>query len=254
MIRYGTYHSSAGVADYALARGWTPLDSDALSAALSRAESAFDDRVLDRVQRYYDPESDYAGGLLTLVPETDSERVDAADLFAVSTLSMRIHPRVARALTMQNSATRSSLERTLSTSTIPVNLPITALDQASGEPGAVLTALQTAYLELRTARSDNGNAWVFASKMLARKRPYLFPVRDRVVCELLNGGRLRRGGIGSLEVDLQVFAYLMSAPQIAAPLAALREQISGDAARNLEASDLRLLDVVLWTKGIGHWN
>jgi hypothetical protein len=112
--------------------------------------------------------------------------------------------------------------------------------------------IAASFLELRTARTDGGNAWVFASKMCARKRPYLAPVRDNVVCELLNGGPLRRGGIGTLSVDLQVFAYLMTSADLAVRLRNLRAEL-GRSGTTLEGSDLRLLDVVLWTKGIGHW-
>lgn len=65
------------------------------------------------------------------------------------------------------------------------------------EPGEDHTALQRACLELRTARATRSTAWSFASKMCARKRPYLAPVRDNVVCELLNAGRRSAAGLES---------------------------------------------------------
>lgn len=248
----GRYHEDSGVAAYALPQGWHPVDCHVLDDALSRALDAWGRDAADRVRAYYDPSSDYAGGLLTQVPESDPGYVDAADLFAVTTLSMRIHPKVARALTTENSATRQALTRALNPSRVPTTLPITALDQEPGEPGEVLAFLESAYIELRTARSTSSNAWVFAAKMCARKRPHLAPVRDRVVCELLNGGPLRRGGVGSFQVDIQVFAYIMSSPETTRRLLELRSEVTRRGVE-LEKSDLRLLDVVLWTRGIGHW-
>jgi hypothetical protein len=72
---------------------------------------------------------------------------------------------------------------------------------------------------------------------------------------LLNGGPLKRPGIGTFETDIQAFAYLMTSPELSDRLKTLRQRLeeSGRTDR-LEGSDLRLLDVVLWTKGIGHWN
>jgi hypothetical protein len=253
MTESGIYHRDAHVRHYSLAAGWIPQDESLLDGALERALSAWDGREKERVRTYYDPTSDYAGGLLTQTPEADPGSIDAADLFAVTTLSMRTHPKVARALVTENSATRQALTRALNPAVIPTALPITALDQAPGEPGAMLAALETAYLELRSARTTTGNAWVFAAKMCARKRPYLAPVRDNIVCELLNGRPLQRGGIGTFSVDMQVFAYSMSSGEMTARLRELREDVSRKGV-TLEASDLRLLDVVLWTKGIGHWS
>lgn len=251
MTEVGAYHPDSDVRHYNLPIGWAPADESLLNDALERALSAWDGTEEERVRTYYDPASDYAGGLLTEIPETDPGQVDAADLFAVTTLSMRIHPKVARALTIENSATRQAITRALNPAVIPTGLPITALDQAPGDAGAMLATLQTAYLEFRSARTAQGNAWVFASKMCARKRPYLAPVRDNVVCRLLNGGALKSGGIGTFSVDLQVFAYVMSSADVTGRLGALRADLGSGTA--VEASDLRLLDVVLWTKGIGHW-
>jgi hypothetical protein len=249
MPTVGMYFPDHDVPSYDLPPGWTPVDEELLGSALDRAGAAWDGHECDRVRAYYDPDSNYAGNLLTAIPSTSDNDVDAADLLAVSTLNIQVHPRAARALLLEDSGTRRSVRRVLREETLPSNLPITSLDSEPNQDGAVLTALQTAYLEFRSARTDDGNAWVFAAKMCARKRPRLAPVRDNVVCELLNGGPLRRGGIGTFETDLQVFAYLMSSP-LKHRLRDLRAELDSEHPGRLEASDLRLLDVVLWTKGI----
>ncbi len=254
MTSLGRYHPAGDVPGYDLPPGWTPTETALLEAALDRALGAWDGQEVDRVTRYYDPESDYAGNLLTSIPTSADDDIDAADLLAVSMLSIKIAPRAARAVAYEATATRGEVRRALRNGVIPTGLPITSLDTEPNRAGRVLSALQSLYVALRTAHSDNGNAWVFAAKLCARKRPFLAPVRDRVVCELLNGGPLRRPGIGTFETDIQVFAYLMSAPEVIHKLADVRAAIGDRVGPDrLEASDLRLLDVVLWTKGVGHW-
>jgi Family of unknown function (DUF6308) len=69
--------------------------------------------------------------------------------------------------------------------------------------------MERLYLQVKPALSrsevHDKNAWVTASKLCARKRPDLFPVRDRIVCEYL--GLLKNG---NYQVDWQVFRYLIS--------------------------------------------
>lgn len=128
-------------------------------------------------------------------------------------------------------------------------MSIAALDSPTNADGAVLEALYYAYDAVRTSNGGASNTWVFAAKLMARKRPYLAPVRDRVVCTYLNGGAaLKRTGLGNFSTDLQVFAYLMTVPAVQHRLSELREILEGKHGVRLERSDLRLLDVVLWTR------
>jgi hypothetical protein len=57
------------------------------------------------------------------------------------------------------------------------------------DPAAVAEPMAELYESvarcLRRAGAQRSNAWVTASKICARKRPNLFPVRDNVVLDLL---------------------------------------------------------------------
>ena len=67
-----------------------------------------------------------------------------------------------------------------------------------------LTAMQQHYEAVKQALSadtvKNPNAWVTASKLCARKRPDLFPVRDKEVCDYLGLTQLQKlpGGLAGL--------------------------------------------------------
>lgn len=209
-----------------------------------------DDTAFDRVRSYYDPTSQYAGDLLTAEDGYSGgvgpNDIDPADLFAVSTLSIKITPLAARTL-LRPGGTRAQIERNLVL--VPPTLSIAALDNPTNTDGAALNALYHAYEAVRTSNGGASNTWVFAAKLMARKRPYLAPVRDNEVCKYLNGGAdLKRPGLGTFTTDLQVFAYLMTVPAVQHRLTELREVLEGKHGVRLERSDLRLLDVVLWTR------
>src|SRR5438067_690344 len=84
MTGVGLYATEGEPRTYELPNGWKPVSQDALSQALENALAAWDGREVQRVAAYYDPESNYAGNLLTAIPPGSSDDVDAADLFAVS--------------------------------------------------------------------------------------------------------------------------------------------------------------------------
>ena len=233
--------------------GWEPVGREALETAMSAVADAMHPSAVDRVRTYYDPSSQYAGSLLTALPDADPGYVDATDLFAVAMLSIDVNPLVARKL-LDPGSTRSAVRRALAA--IPPALPISALDAEPNQGGQVLHHLETAYTEMRTAKHDSSNSWEFAAKLCARKRPFLSPVRDNLVCQLIGGGgKLRRGGVGSFQTDIQVFAYLMTRREVTSSLSRLRGTLEEEGRGRLaEASDLRLLDVVLWTKAVGHWD
>ncbi|MBC9820523.1 DUF6308 family protein [Terrabacter sp. MAHUQ-38] len=84
-----------------------------------------------------------------------------------------------------------------------------------------------------------------ASKFCARKRPDLFPVRDRVVCRLLGIERS-----GNARVDWMVFRHLISDPDVRQAIHAVVGELEreGDDRVELDTEPLRLLDAALWTK------
>jgi hypothetical protein len=69
MTGVGTFHRDANVRRYSLAPGWVPAHESLLDEALDRALGAWDGNETERVRTYYNPTSDYAGGLLTQIPE-----------------------------------------------------------------------------------------------------------------------------------------------------------------------------------------
>jgi hypothetical protein len=91
----------------------------------------------------------------------------------------------------------------------------------------------------------NPNAWVTASKLCARKRPDLFPVRDRLVCDHLGLSHFR-----NYQVDWQVFRALISDQDVVAAIDSVGKALEANpGAENLEVdhSRLRMLDAAIWT-------
>lgn len=133
---------------------------------------------------------------------------------------------------------------------LPPTLPITDLTTT------VLDTMWNLHDCFRTVMStddSDSNWWVFGAKLCARKRPLLFPVRDSVVCTYLSDGIRMGSGPGKLGVfsrAIQVFAYLMTAPSVRRALTELRHLLSRtEVGAEVDWSDLRLLDVSLWTAG-----
>jgi hypothetical protein len=112
-----------------------------------------------------------------------------------------------------------------------------------------LAAMEALYVAVKQALSadtlKNPNAWVTASKLCARKRPDLFPVRDSEVCDYLGLTPWR-----NYQVDWQIFRSLIGDPDIITAIDVMSKAIVAAAAgRRLQAdqSRLRLLDAAIWT-------
>ena len=92
----------------------------------------------------------------------------------------------------------------------------------------------------------SSNPWVTSSKVVARKRPDLFPVRDNVVCKYLGIDRL-----GDRAKDSgPSFAQLMRDEAVRSELDGVKAKVNELNVENrsvLDKEPLRLLDVILWT-------
>src|SRR3954454_19476447 len=83
---------------------WQPIEPPMLETALNQTRRAFTgeqgsvEHTVDRLLRYYDPDGKYAGATFLGVPVDDAFTVTAADLWAVTTLEMKVPPDAGRRL------------------------------------------------------------------------------------------------------------------------------------------------------------
>ncbi|WP_369252417.1 DUF6308 family protein [Geodermatophilus amargosae] len=195
-----------------------------------------------RLGKYYDPGWRGAGTTFLELPPVDPFSVTAADLHALTVLNAPVDALITRRL-LVDPAIRSDIEQALEG--LPVDVDLAAADRATFEAmEALAQAVHAGCCDPWVAKP---NPWVTSAKLCARKRSGLFPVRDRVVCEGLRlyGTPARR--YGTRRVDWQVFAFLMSDPDIVQRLEQLIKEVRTLHDMVCDAVPLRVLDVALWT-------
>lgn len=240
----------------ALPDQWQPIEPPMLETALNQARHAFTgeqrcvEHTVDRLLRYYDPVGKYAGATFLGVPVDDASTVTAADLWAVTTLGMKVPPDAGRRL-LNSGRLRTIIEAELRDLAPSAALSVTT--------PTVLEHMRTLYDAIRTmlpplGQGPDTNQWVLSAKLCARKRPLLFPVRDSKVCEYLSNNRPMGGGPGQLgwfTRDIQVLAYLITHPLVQKSLGETRALLyEKQPTWTIDHSDLRLLDVVLWSEAV----
>jgi hypothetical protein len=133
-------------------------------------------------------------------------------------LSVRIGPGATRRM-LDDGTARDTLLRKLRD--IPdcdlANAVSPALRAMEGLYGAVKRALSPETVK-------NPNAWVTASKLCARKRPDLFPARDKEVCDS------RPYPVKNYQVDWQTFRSLIGDPDIIAAIDVMAKATAAAAA------------------------
>lgn len=230
---------------YTLPPTWEPLTNDVVATTLEQAlEAVTGDGAHARLARYYDQSSSYCGTLFLDVEPNLPDRVEAADLYAVTTLSIDLDARHGRLL-LDDGEVRAGLHRQLRG--LDSDLPITDLEHGDGGSAETLIRMYELHARFRDLLPGASSRWVTAAKFCARKRPRLFPVRDNLVCIYLGGGRPLKSGDGwpgDFSVDMQVYAYLMTHTSVRNALTHLRAKLESDDIRVDE--DLRLLDSALW--------
>lgn len=214
------------------------VDDQVLQLAHDRAVKAlFDPRTPKWVEDYYSVESNYAGSLFLEIEPRDPYRITAADLFAVTTLNVDVPARAARRF-LFDPIIAKALGDSLS------SLPATTLGRATDED---FRSMATFYELVKSSLARHGvvqsNPWVTASKLAARKRPELFPVRDAKVTELLGIKRL-----ADYRIDWRVFSFLMKQSGVLEGLDTLAQHLAKCPRDEVRADNepLRVLDVVLW--------
>ena len=232
--------------------GWPVADAALIAEATKKSLEALsndtDRPAISRLSRYYDRTRNFVGAsFVELSPNTPND-ITAVDLHAVTLMSVEIGP----------GATRRLLEGSTHRPTILAALAAVEHKDLLVAGPADLLAMERLYTAVKAALSDpstkDPNAWVTASKLCARKRYDLFPVRDNLVCDYLGLIPTAKGTKGNYQIDYQVYRALIGDRLIIEAIDALGEQLRAgvpDRDVHVDSGRLRLLDAALWTWAVG---
>ncbi|MGO2612272.1 DUF6308 family protein [Corynebacterium flavescens] len=198
--------------------------------------------TMELARMYYSSTSNYSGFLFTQLPDDEPNAITAADLFAASTLSIRFEAVAAKRLIFD-------AEKASKVEGLFRKLPDVSVAEATDADFEKMSALYS-FIKSNLGRPNvkNSNRWVSASKLVARKRPRIFPVRDNVVSTYLGINKTR-----DHRWDWGVYRSIMSDNAVKEALAEFRSSLSCDRVDHdcLDREPaLRLLDVALWTHAI----
>jgi hypothetical protein len=168
------------------------------------------------VAAYFDPAEGFAGMTFSTLGDNPPDRLTAADLLAVSLLDISWRPDVVRRLLGSDQDRFAGLLAGIRTDV--------DLWQASDADLATVDLLWDALLDIP------GVGTASAAKLLARKRPRLCPITDKVV--------IAAAGLPGL--TWEVLRCLLCDPGARAEIEALRPPAAAG------ASLLRILDVAIW--------
>lgn len=227
----------------ALPADWPVIDQAVLDRAVAVSLEALSTETADpaheRLVRYYDRDSKNAATTFLDLPPRKRRGIGAGDILATSLLDETFDPAVVRRL-LEPGPVRTEVTTALRA------LPDAMLATADTD---ALEAMGTFYRTVLAAVTPPGERsedhWVVASKLCARKRPDLFPVRDDGVRELFGTADL-----GDHRADWQAFRHVIGNHEVVQAIdrlqAATLALVEGTDTR-IDASRLRLLDVALWT-------
>lgn len=187
------------------------------------------------LREYFSPGSplpNYSGGRFELLAgggdrASAANHIDAADLIAVELLSVQVPALVA--LDLLDGDLGEQIGRLL---------PLIPTDAVMADPGAAALLAGPATTAWTVLREPDGMGWVTAGKLLARKRPRLVPVYDRIVrCAY---GRPPGAGVWSWLHE----HFSADGGVLDRQLARTRD----DAGVPVQVSTLRVLDVIVWMR------
>lgn len=194
-----------------------------------------------RLRRHYCLDADFTGASFTRIMPNPSDAIGAADLLATTMLSASVPPHSVRSF-LDDKRTRKTVRRLLD------DLPDRRLEDTKAKHFRPMSAFYEFVKEtLGQAGAADPNPWATASKLTARKRPDLFPVRDAAVCDFLGVSELRDYG-----KDWRVFRTLLRDEQVGAALDDVRGSLkdlssSVDCRVKTDKERLRILDTALWS-------
>ncbi|NYI42673.1 DUF6308 family protein [Demequina lutea] len=226
---------------------WAELDEADFKKARDTIVHALE---VANLAAYYRRYGNYAGVTFTDIEPNDPYDLTASDLHAVSMLSVTVEPAATRRL-LEPSMLREVVLHALAH--VPVDV---RLEDAKMEQLERAWNLQAALKEaLAPYGANKSNCWVTASKISARKRPLLIPVRDNVVGRALGPAALKSAGV---YWQLMADALRDTAVQDALVEAQKRVEtcvVTGKWGSKvgtelgpveLETNPMRLIDVALW--------
>ena len=220
------------------------LIEEATKKSLKALSNDTERPATDRLARYYDRNRNFVGATFVELAPNAPNDITAADLHAVSLMKVEIGPGATRRL-LEGSTHRPAI--------LEAPTGVDHKDLLVAGPDEFL-AMEKLYRAVKTALSHpdakDPNAWVTASKLCARKRFDLFPVRDNVVCDYLGLIPTAKGAKGNYQIDYQVYRALIGDRQIIAAIDDLEDELRAgvpDRDVRLDTGRLRLLDAALWT-------
>ncbi len=219
-----------------------PFYDGALERALTVVR---DPRTLERLVRYYDRGSNYAGSTFTQFSDNDPTRITERDLLAVSLLDVTLSPNLVRGV-LENGEMQDRLSSLLAVEKLPTDAH---LQDATPELVAAMDEFYRTVRDLTPPQRDRYSVhWVSAAKLCARKRPHLFPVRDEIVCRYLGTWPSR------YQIDWQVFARIIGNEEVRERLTRLIDRAAES--KSVDVGDrshlLRHLDVCIWMHAPRH--
>jgi Family of unknown function (DUF6308) len=156
--------------------GWPPPDQAELQRARSAVSACLEDEGAASLalSQFYDPQRGYAARTFLDLQPVDPRDITAADLLSVTTLNVIATPLAIRRLLGCGTPDDGPRRKVLAA--------LAAVGDQAELADADAQTLQAAALLYTTVKAAIGrNPWVIASKLCARKRPALIPVRDRIV-------------------------------------------------------------------------
>ncbi|MEE6286653.1 DUF6308 family protein [Georgenia sp. MJ173] len=225
----------------ALPADWPSVDDALLDAAVDLSLAALSTTTANpahrRLARYYDRAGANAASTFLDLEPKEWRNVTATDLVATSLLDVTFTPHDVRRL-LEPGPSRDRVTTALCE--LPDALLATADTDALAAMGEFYLAVLDAVSPPERERPDR---WVVASKLCARKRPDLYPIRDAGVRELFGTTEY-----DDHRADWQVFRHVIAHQDVIHAIdAAHQAAVSESGGNPLDVSRLRLLDVALFT-------
>jgi hypothetical protein len=214
---------------------WDNPQPDQFQESRERALAILRDPEAPRnLATFYNAANNWAGAEFhELAPITPYE-IGPSDLLAITLMDVAVQPAALRRLLLPGP------DRDRITYALRRVRPNVTLSDADHD---TLDAAAELYQQVKAAL--RGNKWVTASKICARMRPALIPVRDRVVVAQLNLPN------NDYRADWTLIRGLARDPDVQTALTDLAEEASSPASDLRRLPALRVLDTAVWMHGRG---